>query len=126
MLYLGDAANKFVVYEKEKLEQLGVPITNHDKLPDVILYREDKNWLYLIEAVTSHGPVSHKRKYELKKLLQNCTASPIYITAFQNDREYSRHVGKIAWETEVWIAEVPEHMIHYNGDRFLSPHDETE
>ncbi len=60
MLYLGDAANKFVVYEKEKLEQLGVPITNHDKLPDVILYQEDKNWLYLIEAVTSLDPYPTK------------------------------------------------------------------
>ncbi len=125
VLYLGDAANKFVVYEKEKLGQLGIPITNHDKLPDVILYREDKNWLYLIEAVTSHGPVSHKRKYELEKLLQSCTASPIYVTSFQDVREFRRHAADIAWETEVWIAEMPEHMIHYNGDKFVGPHNKT-
>ena len=123
VLYLGDAASKFVIYEQKHLEQLGVPITTHDKLPDVILYQENKNWLYLIEAVTSHGPVSHKRKYELEKLLQRCTAQPIYVTAFPDAREFRRHAAEIAWETEVWIAETPEHMIHYNGDKFAGPHE---
>lgn len=123
VLYLGDAASKFIIYEQKRLEQLGVPITTHDKLPDVILYQEDKNWLYLIEAVTSHGPVSHKRKYELEKLLQHCTAQPIYVTAFPDAREFRRHAAEVAWETEVWIAETPEHMIHYNGDKFAGPHE---
>ncbi len=122
VLYLDDAASKFVIYETARLEQLGVPITTHDKLPDVILYQAEKNWLYLVEAVTSHGPVSHKRKYELEKLLQNCTAEQIYVTAFLHSKEFGRHATKIAWETEVWIAETPEHMIHYNGDRFSGPY----
>jgi len=122
VLYLGDAAKKFVIYEREKLEQLSVPMTTHDKLPDIILYDETKNWLYLIEAVTSHGPVSHKRRYELERLLKNCTAKPIYVSAFLNLSEFRRHVPHIAWETEVWIAETPEHMIHYNGEKFLGPH----
>lgn len=122
VLYLGDAANKFVIYEQERLKQLSIPITTHDKLPDVILYREDKNWLYLIEAVTSHGPVSHKRKHEMEKLLQYCTAELVYVTAFLRLTEFRRHSTHIAWETEVWVAEMPEHMIHYNGDRFIGPH----
>jgi adenine-specific DNA-methyltransferase len=100
ILYLGDAANKLVIYERERLEQLGVPITNHDKLPDIILFHEARNWLYLIEAVTSHGPVSHKRRVEFR-----------------------RHIPHIAWETEVWIAAIPEHMIHYNGEKFLRPYE---
>lgn len=122
VLYLGDAANKFLIYEREKLEQLGMPITAHDKLPDIILYHEAKNWLYLIEAVTSHGPVSHKRRYELEKLLKQCTAKRVYLSAFLNFAEFKRHTPQIAWETEVWIAEIPEHMIHYNGEKFLGPH----
>jgi len=123
VLYLGDAANKFVIYQRELLEQLGVAITMHDKLPDIILYHEANNWLYLIEAVTSHGPVSHKRRHELEKLLQGCTAKRIYISAFLDLAEFRRHVPHIAWETEVWIAEMPEHIIHYNGERFLEPHE---
>ncbi len=43
VLYLGDAANKFVIFERERLEQLDVPITMHDKLPDIILYHKEKN-----------------------------------------------------------------------------------
>ena len=122
ILYLGDTANKFVIYEKERLEQLGVPMTTHDKLPDIILYDENKNWLYLIEAVTSHGPISHKRHYELESLLKDCTAQLVYISAFLTIAEFRRHVPEIAWETEVWITERSEHMIHYNGDKFLGPH----
>jgi len=122
ILYLGDAANKFVIYEKEKLEELGVPITMHDKLPDIILYDKSKNLLYLIEAVTSHGPVSHKRLFELEKLLKNCISKRVYISAFLDFAEYGRHKSKIAWETEIWLAEIPEHMIHYNGDRYIGQH----
>lgn len=122
VLYLGDAANKFIIYEKERLEELGVPITMHDKLPDIILHDGAKNLLYLIEAVTSHGPVSHKRLFELEKLLKGCIPKRVYISAFLDFAEYGRHKSKIAWETEVWIAEIPEHMIHYNGDRYIGQH----
>ncbi len=122
ILYLGDAANKFVIYEKEKLEELGVPITMHDKLPDIILFDKTKNLLYLIEAVTSHGPVSHKRLFELEKLLKNCVPKRVYISAFLDFAEYGRHKSKIAWETEIWLAEIPEHMIHYNGDKYMGQH----
>ncbi|HLE39935.1 MAG TPA: BsuBI/PstI family type II restriction endonuclease, partial [Nitrospirota bacterium] len=45
----------------------------------------------------------------------------IYVSAFPDFSEFHKHVGKIAWETEVWIAEFPDHMIHYNGDKFLGP-----
>lgn len=121
VLYLGDAADKFVIFEQERLAQLGVPITMHDKLPDIILYHEEKNWLYLIEAVTSHGPVSHKRKHELENLLRGITTERIYVTAFLNFAEFKRHQSNIAWETHVWIAEMPEHLIHYNGMHLLEP-----
>jgi len=125
VLYLGDAANKFVVFEQERLRQLGVPINMHDKLPDIILYHEEKNWLYLIEAVTSHGPVSHKRRFELETLLKEygCTAKRTYISTFLDLAEFRRHISHIAWETEVWIAEIPEHMIHFNGERYLGPYE---
>ncbi len=123
ILYLGDAANKFVIYERERLEQLGVPITTHDKLPDIILFHEARNWLYLIEAATSHGPVSHKRRHELELLLKGCTAKGVYISAFLDFAEFRRHTPQIAWETEVWIAAMPGHMIHYNGEKFLGPHE---
>src|SRR5207248_9639662 len=83
-LYLGDATKKSVIYERERLEQLGVPMTTHDKLADIILYDETKNWLYLIETITSHGPVSHKRRYELEAILKGCTAKRVYISAFRN------------------------------------------
>ena len=122
LLYLGDAASKFVIYEEKRLEELGVPITTHDKLPDIILYDEVKNRLFLIEAVTSHGPVSHKRLYELEQLLKHCNAKRSYVSAFPNLAEFKRHVPHIAWETEVWIAEIPEHMIHYNGDHYVAIH----
>lgn len=122
VLYVGDTALKHVVYEAEELKRMGVPITAHDKLPDVVLYRSDRNWLYFIEAVTSHGPVSPKRHRELEKMLKDCPADRVYVTAFQTMNDFRKYAADIAWETEVWIAENPGHMVHFNGPKFLGPY----
>ena len=121
LLYLGDAADKLLHVDKNKLADLGLPITEHDKLPDVVLYDEERNWLFLVEAVTSHGPVSPKRVEELEVTLKDCVATRVYVSAFPDFRQFKQHVDKIAWETEVWIAEIPDHLIHFNGDKFLGP-----
>lgn len=121
LLYLGDTADKDLYIAAEQLVQLGIPITEHDKLPDIILYLSEKNWLYLIEVVTSHGPMTPKRIVELNAMLKDCAAGKIFVTAFPTFAEFRRHMRNIAWETEVWIAEAPAHLIHFNGDRFLGP-----
>lgn len=121
LLYLGDTAKKTVVFEKDLLAKLHVPASEHGKFADIILYDEKKNWLYVIEAVTAHGPVSPKRLVEMEKLLKKCTAERIYITAFLDFATFKKFSNEIAWETEVWIAELPSHMIHFNGDKFLGP-----
>lgn len=121
LLYLGDATEKTLSVATEELANLGVPLTKHGKLPDILLYLPEKNWLLLIEAVSSHGPVSPKRRFELEESLAHCTASRVYVTAFHDFAEFKRHAHDIAWETEVWIAENPDHLIHYNGEKFLGP-----
>jgi type II restriction enzyme len=121
LLYLGDTAKKNLLIDARVLKNLGFPITEHDKLPDVVIYDEKRNWLFLVEAVTSHGPMSYKRVLELELILSKCSAGLIYVSAFPDMTEFRRHTNKIAWDTEVWIAELPEHLIHYNGDRFLGP-----
>ena len=122
LLYVGDTAEKHVHIEALQLTKLNVPITQHDKLPDVILHWPERNWLFLIEAVTSHGPVSPKRHREIEALLKTCPAERIYVTAFLDARAFRRYAGEIAWETEVWIADAPDHMIHFNGPKFLGPY----
>jgi len=121
LLYLGDTEQKNLHIDKKKLTSIGIPITEHSKLPDVVIYDESKKWLYLIEAVTSHGPMSPKRIVELEDFLINCKAGKIYVSAFPDFSEFKKHTKNIAWDTEVWIMEFPEHMIHFNGDRFLGP-----
>jgi type II restriction enzyme len=121
LLYLGDAANKTLHLERDALASLGVPVTKHDKLPDVVLHDPDKGWLLLIEAVTSHGPVSPKRKRELEAVLGKCSLDRVYVSAFPDLAEFKRHLSNIAWETEVWVAEMADHMIHFNGEKFLGP-----
>ena len=122
LLYVGDTAEKLVHIEAEQLSKLNVPVTEHDKLPDIILYWPKRNWLFLIEAVTSHGPVSPKRHREIENMLKNCSAERVYVTAFPDAKTFRRYAGDIAWETEVWIAETPDHMIHFNGPKFLGPY----
>ena len=120
-LYVGDTIEKDLVKNVEKLKALGFEITLHDKMPDVVLYREDKNWLYFIESVTSVGPMDPKRIIEISEMTKNVTAGKIYVTAFQNFSVFKKFSDSLAWETEVWISEMPDHMIHLNGDRFMGP-----
>ncbi len=121
LLYIGDTAKKNVVMDAAALSKLGLSTSDHDKLPDVVLFDRKRGWLFLIEAVTSHGPMSPKRVFELAERLKGAKVGPVYVSAFPDMAEFRKHMKDIAWETEVWITEIPEHMIHFNGDRFLGP-----
>lgn len=121
VLYIGDAAHKTLHFDEQAFSALGIPISSHDKLPDIVLFDEDRNWLYFIEAVTTHGPVSAKRRLELEEVAADCDSSLIFVTAFADFSAFKEFVAEIAWETEVWIADNPSHLIHFNGDRFQGP-----
>lgn len=120
-LYVGDTTKKDLVKNVDKLKQLGFEITLHDKMPDVVLYREDKDWIYFIESVTSVGPMDPKRILEISEMTKNVKSGKIFVTAFQTFSIYKKFSEELAWETEVWISEMPDHMIHLNGDRFMGP-----
>lgn len=120
-LYVGDTIEKDLVKNISKLTELGFKITLHDKMPDVVLYREDKNWIYFIESVTSVGPMDSKRILEITEMTNGVKAGKVFVTAFFDFKTYKKFAEELAWETEVWIAEMPDHMIHLNGDKFLGP-----
>ncbi|MCC5807974.1 MAG: Eco57I restriction-modification methylase domain-containing protein [Opitutales bacterium] len=122
--YLGDAGKKISDDEKTYFRRLGVELDPHGKMPDVVVYLEDRNWLVLIEAVTSHGPIDNKRKRELQKLFAGCTAGLVFITAFPTRKAMLTFFHEISWETDVWLAENPSHLIHFDGEKFLGPYDE--
>src|SRR5439155_24505791 len=119
LVYVGDTGDKYGYFDVELLAHLGIVLDNHGKLPDVVIYSEKNNWLFLIESVTSHGPVDSKRHTELEDLFSNCSAGRVYVSAFPNRKVFMRYLETIAWETEVWIANAPTHMIHFNGPRFF-------
>jgi len=121
LLYLGDTDKKTMYLDEEAFESLSVKMTKHDKLPDVVAHDEKRKWLFLIEAVTSHGPITPKRHHELERALKDCTAGRVYVSAFPDFKEFKRHADQIAWETEVWFADAPGHLLHYNGDKFFGP-----
>ena len=120
-LYVGDTIQKDMVKNIKKLSLLGFEITLHDKMPDVVLYREDKNWIYFIESVTSVGPMDPKRIIEIESMTKNVSAGKIFVTAFLDFATFKKFSEQLAWETEVWMADMPDHMIHLNGDKFLGP-----
>jgi adenine-specific DNA-methyltransferase len=123
IIYIGDTGSKWGYFNKAKLEELGVKVDSHGKMPDAVIYHPKKNWLFLVEAVTSHGPVDSKRRIELEKLFKKSKAGLVYVTAFQTRTEMARYLSEISWETEVWVTEAPTHLIHFDGVRFLGPYD---
>ena len=122
VLYVGDTSDKYLYLDKEKLEELNFFEISHEELPDVIAYSKKKNWLFLIEAVHSSGPISELRLIQLQKLTKDCKAEIVYVTAFLNRLKFRQFMTDIAWETEVWIADNPDHLVHFNGDKFLGPY----
>ena len=122
VLYVGDTEEKFAFFNQEVLSALGVAVDPHGKMPDVVIYHVNKNWLVLIEAVTSHGPVNLKRKEELEYLFRESTVSLIFITAFLDRKVMSVYLGEISWETDVWLADSPTHLIHFDGEKYLDPY----
>ncbi|ALL93261.1 TPA: BsuBI/PstI family type II restriction endonuclease [Escherichia coli] len=122
LVYAGDTGEKWGYFDAPLLAGLGVDVDSHGKMPDVVLHFTAKNWLLLVESVTSHGPVDGKRHAELARLFAGSTAGLVYVTAFPNRSIMGRYLGEIAWETEVWVADAPSHLIHFNGVRFLGPY----
>ncbi len=120
-IYVGDTEDKWAYFDEQALKSLGVAVDSHGKMPDVVVHFKAKGWLVLIEAVTSHGPMSPKRHAELKELFKGAKAGLVFVTAFLTRRDLVKYLHDIAWETEVWVAETPTHMIHFNGERFLGP-----
>lgn len=122
LVYAGDTGDKWGYFDAAMLAGLGVDVDSHGKMPDVVLHFVEKNWLLLVESVTSHGPVDGKRHAELAKLFAGSTVGLVYVTAFPNRAVMGKYLGEIAWETEVWVADAPSHLIHFNGVRFLGPY----
>lgn len=122
LVYVGDTGDKWAYFDERLLAGLGVSVDSHGKMPDVVLYCPKRKWLVLAEAVTSHGPVDAKRHRELRKLFGNSSAGIVYVTAFPSRQSMARYSSDISWETEVWCADSPSHLIHFNGVRFLGPY----
>lgn len=122
LIYAGDTGDKHGFFNRDKLAELGVVVDDHGKLPDVILYDVRRNWLVLAEAASSHGPVDHKRQGELAQLFAGATPGLVYLSAFPTRAIMRKYLDVLAWETEVWVADAPDHLIHFNGDRYLGPH----
>lgn len=122
LVYVGDTGDKWGYFDAALLASLGVNVDSHGKMPDVVLHFVEKNWLVLVESVTSHGPVDGKRHAELAKLFADSKAGLVYVTAFPNRTITGHYLPEIAWETEVWVADAPSHLIHFNGVRFLGPY----
>lgn len=122
LAYVGDTAEKWAYMDPDLFAELGLVLQEHGKMPDVVVYYESREWLVLVEAVTSHGPMNPKRVVELRELFKTCTVGLVLVTAFLDRRTFAKYTSEIAWETEVWVAETPSHMIHFNGEKFLGPY----
>lgn len=121
-LYVGDAGKGEPIRCDEELRALGVTLDKHGKFPDLIVHLPDREWLVLMEAASSHGPVDSKRYKELRDVFASARPGCVFVSCFPSRAEMRKYLRVIAWETEVWCADDPSHMIHFNGERFLGPY----
>lgn len=125
VLYIGDTSDKLMHKFSSEMQDIGLNIDDRGMLPDIVAFSSSKKWLYLIEAVHSSNPLDPERCIELQRtVLKDCNHGIVYVTAFLDKKSFGKWMPKIAWETEVWIADIPDHLIHFNGDKFLGPHNQ--
>ncbi len=123
--YIGDTGDKAAYFDADLFAELGLGLDpHHGKMPDLVVYDAQRGWLVLVEAVTSHGPVNAKRLSELRRLFGGGQAGLVFVTAFLDRASMQRYLGEISWETEVWVAESPTHLIHFDGERYLGPYED--
>ena len=122
LLYMGDSTNRYLFQKNDLLQELRLSIDAQSYLPDIVLYQPEKKWIYFIEVVTSVGCIDAIRKRNLEEMAKDSGCDFVFVTAFLNKKAYVKHINDLAWETEIWIADNPDHMIHLNGDKFLGPH----
>ena len=122
VLYIGDADEKFAVWEQDALAAIGIQVDSHGKMPDLIVLDQEQRWIIVVEAVTSHGPISDFRRRQLADVFSDATLGIVYVTAFESRAAFTPYVSEISWETEVWLADAPTHLIHFDGKRFLGPY----
>ena len=96
MLYLGDAGEKHLVNDAEYLASLGGTIDPSGKMPDVVIHDTERDWLVLVEAVTSHGPVTLVRHNQLRELFKGVRPGLVFVTAFL-DRRAKRGKPRCGW-----------------------------
>ena len=122
VIYIGDAEDKFLYLDTLYLKELEIVIPSAAKMPDIVVHDVRRNWLLLVEVVTSAGPIDHKRRKELKDLFISSKVGLVFVSAFSTRDVMRSYLTQLSWETEVWIAEDPDHLIHFNGERFLGPY----
>ncbi|MFI5984280.1 BsuBI/PstI family type II restriction endonuclease [Streptomyces sp. NPDC051555] len=124
LLYLGDAKDhRYDIRHDDAFARLGLTFDEHGKNPDLVVYDEKRGWLFLMEAVTSHGPIDFGRREHLKKLFATDKAGLVFVNCFPDRATMRKWLADLAWETEAWVADAPDHLIHLNGSRFLGPYE---
>lgn len=122
VLYVGDTSKEGESIDQETLDSIGVQLPPRGKEPDLIVWMKRRGWLFLMEACSSHGPVDVTRKRELETLFASCGKELIYVSCFPSRKVMQGYLGNLAWETEAWCADTPDHMIHLDGEKFLGPY----
>ena len=124
LIYAGDTASKWGSYfDRMTLAELGVVIPSRGtKIPDVVIHHQTRQWLVLVEAFTSRGPIDSLRRAQLQRIFAGFGPDLVFVTAFPDRRTMARQAGSLAWETDAWCADHPDHLIHFNGERFLGPY----
>jgi hypothetical protein len=122
LVYAADTEERSTVYNDALIAELGLEALFSEKKPDIVAFDPARSWVFVVEAVTSTGHISESRKEFFLRMLGERRGSAVFVTAFPDRDTFRKFAADMAWETEVWLATEPEHMIHFNGERFLGPY----
>jgi len=119
VLYISDTEDKRKYIKEDLLNHFGGSIEEKKKLPDVLLVDKKRSRMFVIEIIASGGAINHRRLAHLSELFENWKVKKVFVSVFRDKESFKKFALDIAWDTEVWIASQPQHLIHFDGSKWL-------
>lgn len=91
--------------------------------PDAILYNDASSAVWFVEAVTSDGEIDQVKRAALSVMAERwgveMAVATTCNTSWQDFLRRKSRGTQIAWDTSVWIAEVPGLLMHITAAQTL-------
>ena len=114
VLWVSEQRSRLVRLGHSRRNLLELPLPEGIDLPNIVLLQRKLSRMFLVEVIGAGGLLNSTRCAELRRGLRGFRLKLVFITASASRSELRDRLHEIAWQTHVWIANEPNHIIHFD------------